>query len=228
MEKVMRKGSAAAGLVAVLLSWVTAPVFAQERIELRSDVERALGSIEVAFQSTPDDEGSRRAYADILFELGNIWQANDVIRLLANLSSSSVNDLQLGARIALMLSDYDQAEGLFRRLRDIADAGSEAHIAAIRGLVMVYYQSNQYDQIRTLGLDNEEISTLATFIERFEGEPYQIEWATPEKVAHLPIINDFNQPGALPLMELEINGQRVEFILDTGGDRLYIDEAVAE
>ena len=224
----MRKGSAAAGLVAVLLSWVTAPVFAQERIELRGDVERDLGSIEAAFQLAPDNEDIRRAYADILFELGNIWQANDVIRLLANLSSSSVNDLQLGARIALMLSDYDRAEGLFQRLRDIADAGSEAHIAAIRGLVMVYYQSNQYDQVRTLGLDNEEISTLATFIERFEGEPYQIEWDTPEKVAHLPIVNDFNQLGVLPLVELEVNGQRVEFILDTGGDRLYIDQAVAE
>ncbi len=65
-------------------------------------------------------------------------------------------------------------------------------------------------------------------MERFEGEPYQIEWATPDKVAHLPIINDFTRPGALPLVELEINGHMVEFILDTGGDRLYIDEAVAE
>ena len=99
----MRKGSAAAGLVAVLLSWVTAPVFAQERIELRGDVERDLGSIEAAFQLAPDNEDIRRSYGDVLFRLGNIWQANDVIEPLGVSSSSSVNDLQLGARIALML-----------------------------------------------------------------------------------------------------------------------------
>jgi hypothetical protein len=96
---------------------------------------------------------------------------------------------------------------------------------------MVYYQSNQYDKARMLELDGGEgrsLSTLLTFMKRFEGEPYQIEWATSEKVVHLPIINDFTAPGALPLIELEINGHTVEFILDTGGDRLYIDESVAE
>ena len=198
-------------------------------VALRGDVENELGPIEEAFRSAPDNDDNRRAYADILFRLGNIWQADDVIAPLATASSSNLDDLRLGARIALMMSDYDRAESLFGRMRDVADADSEAHIQAIQGLVMVYYQSNEYDKARTLGLDGDERrSTLLTFMERFEGEPYQIEWATPERVAHLPIINDFTRPGALPLMELEINGHTVEFILDSGGDRLYIDEAVAE
>ena len=198
-------------------------------VALRGDVENELGPIEEAFRSAPDNDDNRRAYADILFRLGNIWQADDVIAPLATVSSSNLDDLRLGARIALMMSDYDRAESLFGRMRDVADADSEAHIQAIQGLVMVYYQSNEYDKARTLGLDGDERrSTLLTFMERFEGEPYQIEWATPERVAHLPIINDFTRPGALPLMELEINGHTVEFILDSGGDRLYIDEAVAE
>jgi len=198
-------------------------------VALRGDVENELGPIEEAFRSAPDNDDNRRAYADILFRLGNIWQADDVIAPLATVSSSNLDDLRLGARIALMMSDYDRAESLFGRMRHVADADSEAHIQAIQGLVMVYYQSNEYDKARTLGLDGDERrSTLLTFMERFEGEPYQIEWATPERVAHLPIINDFTRPGALPLMELEINGHTVEFILDSGGDRLYIDEAVAE
>lgn len=50
----------------------------------------------------------------------------------------------------------------------------------------------------------------------------------PDKVAQLPIINDFAPAGALPLLKLEVNGHPVEFILDTGGDMLYIDESVAE
>ena len=222
------KGSAVVGVAAALLSCITTPASTQEQVELRGEVERELRCIEAAFQLAPNDENIRRIYADVLFKLGNIWQANDVIMPLVVSSTSSVNDLQLGARIALMLSDYDRAEALFQRVRAGTDADSEAYVAAIRGLVMVYYQSNRYGQARMLGLADQEISTLATFIERFEGEPYQIEWETPEKVAHLPIINDSNQLGALPLVELEINGQQVEFILDTGGDRLYIDEGGAE
>ena len=97
---------------------------------------------------------------------------------------------------------------------------------------MVYYQTNQYGKTKGLNLPKEDeerrVGTLLTFMQRFEGEPYQIEWSTPEKVAHLPIINDFTPPGAMPLMKLEVNGHPVEFILDTGGNRLYIDEAVAE
>ena len=65
-------------------------------------------------------------------------------------------------------------------------------------------------------------------MQHFEGEPYQIEWANEEKVAHLEMINDITRPGALPVMKLEVNGHEVEFILDTGGDRLYIDAEVAK
>lgn len=155
-----------------------------------------------------------------------------MIAPLATPSSSNLDDLQIGARTALLLSDYDRAEALFERLRKISDKGSEAHTAALKGLVMVYYQANQYGKTKGLNLPKEDEEagrgTLLTFMQRFEGEPYQIEWSTPVKVAHLPIINDFTPPGALPLMKLEVNGHPVEFILDTGGDRLYIDEAVAE
>src|SRR4029078_8776857 len=35
-------------------------------------------------------------------------------------------------------------------------------------------------------------------------------------------------PGALPEMTLEINGHAVNFLLDTGGDRLYLDEGLAD
>ena len=172
----------------------------------RGDVENELGPIEEAFRAAPDDNNNRRAYTDVLFRLGNIWQADDVIAPLATASSSNLDDLRLGARISLMMSDYDRAEMLFERLRDLADADSEAYVAAIQGLVMVYYQTNQYHKTRMIELDGDESrSTLLTFMQRFEGEPYQIEWATSERVAHLPIINVFTVPGALPLMKLEIN-----------------------
>ncbi|UCC30282.1 MAG: aspartyl protease family protein, partial [Phycisphaerales bacterium] len=112
------------------------------------------------------------------------------------------------------------------------EEGAGPHTEAIKGLVMVYYQTNQYVKSRMLKLPGEDdgrgSSSLLTSMQRFEGKPYQIEWATPDKVAHLPIVNDFTPAGALPEMKLEINGHPVQFILDTGGDRLYIDEDVAK
>ncbi|MBV7337503.1 aspartyl protease family protein [Chloroflexi bacterium TSY] len=204
----------------------------QDDVKHRGDIEKELGPIEEAYRAAPGDIDNRRDYADILFKLGNVWQANDVIAPLATSLSSNLNDLQLGAKLALLTSDYQRAEMLFNRLSEAADKDSDAYTAAIEGLVMVCYQSNQYAKVKELELpeEGEEIGRgmLLTFMKRFEGEPYQIEWSTPEKVAHLPIINDFAPPGALPLMEFEINGHPVKFILDTGGDRLFVDESVAQ
>jgi hypothetical protein len=199
---------------------------------LRGDLETERIAIEEAYRSAPGDDDNCRAYAKILFKLGNIWQASDVIASLATPMSRNLGDLELGARTALLVSDYERAERLFDRLREVAGEGSEAHVKAVQGLVMVYYQSNQYAKSKDLELTDEGekagIGALLTYIKRFEGEPYQVEWSTPEKVSHLPVINDFSLAGSLPLVALEINGHPVEFILDTGGDRLYIDESVAE
>ena len=199
--------------------------------QLRRDVEAKLKPIEAAFLSAPGDIGIRRDYADILFKLGNIWQANDVIAPLATPWSSNADDLYLGARTALLTMDCGRAEVLFKRLSHLTEEGTEIHTQSLKGLIMVYYQTGQYPKAEDIELPGDEkrgISTLLTFMKRFEGKPYQIEWTTPDRVAHLPFINDITQPGALPLMKLEINGLTVEFILDTGGSRLYIDEDVAE
>jgi hypothetical protein len=204
----------------------------REDVKMRSEVEAELPAIEAAYLAAPGDDANRRAYADILHTLGNIWQANDVISPLATISSSNISDVELGARLAYLVGDYDRAEALYQRLRTMAAEGSEEYNDALHGLVLVYYQTDRYDKVRGIGPpDSEEVPgwrTLLTFMKRFEGEPNQIEWATPEKVAHLPMINDYTQPGVLPLFKLEVNGHPVEFILDTGGDRLYIDEGVAE
>lgn len=204
----------------------------QDDTTLRSDLEKEILPVEAAFRSAPDEAAGRRAYADFLFRLGNMREANQVAALLATVTSGNRHDLELGAKIALLLSDYDRAEALYKRLMDVAAKGSESYEKAVSGLVRTYYQSNQYGKTKDLKLpiqwsETRGIGALLIFMQKFEGEPYQIEWATEEKVAHLNITNDFRTPGALPLMTLQVNGHDVEFILDTGGDRLYIDNAIA-
>jgi hypothetical protein len=199
----------------------------------RVALEDSLPAMEAAYRAAPRDNSVVRAYADVLFKLGDMWRAREVMAPLATPSSANIGDLILGAKVAYLLGDYRNAETLYTRLAKVARAPADAYNKAIEGLVMVYYQTNQYARAKGIVLPRRPDagepgpSDLLAYMQRFTGQPYQITWAGPEKVAHLPIVNEFTAPGALPLVKLEVNGHAVEFILDTGGDRLYIDEAVA-
>ncbi|MDT9599996.1 retropepsin-like aspartic protease [Sphingosinicella rhizophila] len=201
----------------------------------RQSLEQDLPARASAFQAAPADAAARRAYADMLFKLGDVQRAREIMAPLATSQSSDPRDLKLGGTIDYFLGDYVGAERLFQRMADVSRPGSADHRDAIEGLILVHYQTNQYAKAKTLtlpksegaGEDDEDLSDLLTFMQRFDGQPYQISWEGSDKVARLPIVNDFAPAGALPVMRLEINGHPVEFILDTGGDRLYIDEGVA-
>ena len=200
----------------------------EEDFRLRSDVEAALPARAEAFRADPDDDDTRRAYADILYKLGNVWEADEVIAPLGDPSSSNVANLQLAARMAYLLGDYGRAETLFVRLMELTETGSEDHDRAWQGLTLTWYQTNRYAQARELPTpaEGEDESSLLAFMQAFEGEPYGIEWATGDRIAHLEMTNDITQPGALPVVEIDVNGRTVSLILDTGGDRLYLDKDI--
>jgi len=209
-----------------------APTAAQAP-KLRDEVERDLVRVEAAFRAAQDDARNRRPYAKTLFRLGDVWRAKDVLAPLAVASSSHREDLTLAAKLALLTSDYSQAEALYERLRAVSARDSVAQATAIEGLTMVYYQTNRFDRAKSLPVGNaaddaRRSGSLLAYMRAFPGKPYGIEWATPDKVAHLPMLNDIMAPGALPTVTVEINGRPVNFILDTGGDRLYLDEGLAE
>ena len=204
------------------------PATEEDDFRLRSDVEAALPARAEAFAADPGDDDARRAYADILYKLGNVYEADEVIAPLGSASSSHVGNLQLAARMAYLLGDYGRAETLFSRLMELTEEGSEDHDTAMRGLTLTWYQTNRFARAGELPTPEEmdPASSLLTFMQAFEGEPYGIEWATDDRIAHLEMTNDITQPGALPLVDLEVNGQTVSLILDTGGDRLYLDKDI--
>ena len=197
---------------------------------LRGDVEAALPARQTAFEADPGNDGARRSYAEVLFKLGNIWEADEVIAPLGTTTTCHAGDLRLAARTAYLLGDYERSAALNERLLELADQGSDLHDQAIRGLTLANYQTNDFAGARALPAPTEAegSASLLTFMQAFEGEPYGIEWAGDERIAHLPMTNDITRPGALPLVTLEINGEAVELILDTGGDRLYLDKDIYE
>ena len=175
----------------------------------------------------------RREHAITLFKLGNVWQANDVIAPLAEIGSARYTDLELGARLALLTMDLVRAEKLYTHLAAVTDLDSNQHERAVNGLVMVYYQSGQFDKALRLTLPGNDKQagsrlTLLKFLQRFQGVPYQTTWQDNNQIAHLPFTNDVHKPGAVPEINIAVNGHVVLLTLDTGGDRLYLDESVAE
>lgn len=197
---------------------------------IRIDLEAESLSLKQAYLKAPRDDEKRRAYAKNQYELGNIWQAKDIIEPLAKEDSSNLNDLKIGADVALFTQDFDRSEKLFKRLLELSEKDTENYIEAVEGLSLIYYQSNQYYKIKNLPIiennKNKYNNDFVKYLCTFEGIPYQIEWTSADKTGHLPFTNDFFNPQELPHIDITINGYTFDFILDTGGDRIYIDKTV--
>ena len=195
----------------------------------RTDLEAKLPELREAYRTAPGDPDARRDYAQSLFELGDVWEANDVVAPLAARPSASAEELSLAARVAAYTLDLARAESLYQRLLAASEPGTEQHEDATRGLALVHYQSQDFAKTRSLDAEalEEGRAALLRFLQAFEGEPYRMEWSG-EPVARLPFTNDTTQPGALPEVEVVVNGETVLLTLDTGGDRLYLDVSVAE
>lgn len=216
------------------------PVVGQEisADKTRSDVEKALPALEAMFTANPADEQARRELCRALFQLGEFWRTSDLIQPLITDSASNVDDIRLGAKLSLLLGDFERAGALFERLKALSQEGSEDYRKAIQGLIMVAYQTNQFARARDLALPpdgkegevskEDKLQPLLTFMQKVDAAPYEINWRTENQIAHLAITNDFRKPGALPEVDLVVNGHKLHMLLDTGGDRLYIDEEVAK
>ena len=199
----------------------------RELTESRAEVENRLDNLVSTYRVTPKDLNARRAYADTLFKLGNIWQANEVAAPLITARSPSPWDLELVAHIALLMMDLKRAESLYTRLIGVSSEGSDSHTEGLKGLLMVYYQSQDFEKAKHLSFTSDD-SSLLRYLKAFEGRPYQMRWTSEDKVAHLPFTNDITRPGALPEVEITVNGEATLLTLDTGGDRLYLDTSVAK
>jgi len=198
----------------------------------RADVEKQFPAIQKAFKSSPGTPENRRAYAKVLFELGNIWQANDVIATIATPQATNLSDLELGAELALLTMDLERSEVLHKRLKALSKEDSESYEKAVEGLMLTYFQANQYPKTKDLPIikdkDKPSKENFLRLLKLFKGKPYQIECTSADKTAHLPFTNDIFEPGVLPYMKVTVNGHKLDFLLDTGGANLYLDNSMVE
>ncbi len=210
--------TAKSGLALTLLMLI-AGADARELIETRRDVEEVLAGFSPSSLSTPDQ---RFAHAEALFKLGNIWQASTYFAKQIR-PSGRPQDVELAADIARLTMDLERAERLYTRLLDLPEYKDRAR----RGLLLTYYHQQAFDKVISLYPDGVAFDgPFAGYLAQYEGIPYGIEWI--DAVARLPFKNDVMAPGALPEVEIMVNGLKVLLTIDTGGDRLYLDTNVAE
>lgn len=190
--------------------------------ENRGDVLTRLDEARSLLGERPEDASARYDYAGLLLELGRFEDAREEVKPLLDRPDTTLDAVVMAARLSYFLGDFAESERLFREVLE----QDPSHQAALRGLVFNCYQTNQFDRCGEIpeearaGLRFPLVDLMLAFGEE---APYVIEW-TGEHVAEVP----FLVTNPLPVIEVEINGRKVNALIDTGADVFILDTAIAD
>ena len=189
----------------------------------RADILNEIEILGTQFEKNPDDKHIRFAYGKLLYQSGEFWQANDVVTPLIKEAEPSTEVLALGAGLAYLMADYDEAEKLYIRLIEAKKGDVSGQVMAKVGLVFTYYQTNQYAEAKKIKFPPGVKLPNWELMKSFEQNPYRMEWHNEKEVSIVP----FLMTDPLPIMVLEFNGVSVHVIFDTGADTFILDNEIA-
>jgi len=184
----------------------------------RSNTEKELNSLKAKYDQNPDDTENTIQYAQSFYKLAEFDQAKKVLKPLINAEEVSPEVLHLMADIEYISGNYEQAEKYYTSLSSYSEYSEVAQY----GLMMVYYQQNEYGKAKDLQI-GEQGQVFQSIMTAFNDEqPYQIDWNGLQQ-AVIPF--KFTDP--LPVVPIEINSQEVNVIIDTGAAEFMIDDQLA-
>ncbi|GCF94421.1 hypothetical protein NRIC_23120 [Enterococcus florum] len=186
----------------------------------RGALSNQLKQQEQVLKDSPDDLRNTISYAQTLYALGNFDYAEKIIEPLLNKKNPSPSAIELSARLNYVKGNYQEAETLYRSLLKKKDFSDKAK----KGLRHVFYQTNQYAKVQKL-IDEKESAKdpLQKLMESFgEETPYQMNWNGLEKETIPFVAKD-----PAPVIPIEVNGVRMNAVIDTGADGLMIDQEKA-
>lgn len=175
---------------------------------------------EKLLEESPDNDEYKLAYAQTLYALGNFAYAKKVVTPLVKVKKPMPSALELSARLHYIHGEYAEAEGIYQKLLTNKEKGLAAR--AREGLLNVYYQTNQYQKVKQLK-SKKKVSAMQKLLESFgEEQPYQINWNGLEK-ATIPFI----ATDPAPVIPIEVNGVKMNAVIDTSADGLMLDKEKA-
>ena len=191
----------------------------------RIEIEKQAFELEKQFKPRRKNISERRLYANVLYKLGDMNKSYEMHGQFVEINDDP-KDLLLGAKTALALFHLPQAEKLFKSLYTNGIFQEQA----AKGLALTYYQQQTFDQTQRLDPSKlpGELKPFVEYLSQISGQPYTIIWENKNKIARVKFENDIHAPAALPELFVTVNGIEMLLTLDTGGDRLYLDETPAQ
>ena len=192
----------------------------------RGQILEAINQTEALLVQEPDNMETRFQLANLLYQAGNFSVAKETLLPVLNDSEPSLEAMLLMAELEYLMGNYDKAEEINQQVMETAPDNVQAQIQAQLNLMFVYYQSNQYAKSLDLfdEMEGQIKLPLLDLMKSFgEESPCQIEWnGTNETVV------PFLMTDPLPLLPVEIQGEQIYALIDTGGDTFILDSEIAD
>lgn len=188
----------------------------------RGDFLKELETAEEEYLKNPADKKSTFNYAKKLFEVGNFNKSQEILSSLTYGVTSPIEVDYLLGKIAYLKGDYSRAENLFGFVA--SKASGPLLMDAQYNLALTYYQTKQYHKADRLTQKLPQADDLRKTMQAFGNrEPLKIHWEGKNKA-----IIPFLSRDPLPIIPVEINGKKLNLLIDTGGSTLNLDEDIAK
>ena len=187
----------------------------------RKDLEADLANAAQEYDAHPDDTETAFNYAGLLYQNADFAAARTVLEPFMQVGSPAPEVSYLAANVEYILGNYAQAEKLYLYL--VENHSEDWGMAAEAGLQMVYYQTNEYQKASHLFEGQDFENPFLDMMKAFgDDTPYQIDWKGQDKAVVPFIVGD-----PLPVIPIEVNGVRLNAVIDTGAPMLIVEETIA-
>ncbi len=177
-----------------------------------------LGKRSEAAAAAPKDAQAQVAHARAAWAAGHFEEAAKAAQATLKLDSKEIEALWILARERVMAGNYKEAEATLARAEK---AGARPQLVAAQVAWIRSHQRDFMGVARALDALGPENAGLAGRYRTFVGKPLQV--TAPACQVVLPISRDVGAP----MVEVEIAGEKIMAMLDTGAADVIVDTKLA-
>lgn len=194
----------------------------KERGQLLADI----GQTRAELDHDPAQAKTRLRLARLLYQSGDFDQSRTVVRSLLEAPEPVADALFLAADLDYLSGRYERAETTLQSILARSPQDMPTQVKAQVKLIFVYYQTNRYRKGAGLfrGMESQVKLPLLDLMRAFgEEQPYAAAWPSGVRRTAVPFV--VTDP--LPVISVEIQGRRIDALIDTGADMFVLDNEIA-
>ncbi len=211
-------------LIVGILGFAIYTITREEPVEPdRGDILTEIAETKAAFDESPGNANLAYELANLHYQVSHFMEAKETLQPFMDAGQASDAARLLMGELEYLTGNYAAAEEILLDLKE--NAGILTRVNADVKLVLLYYQTNEYAKSHDLlqRLDWLIPHPLLEFMKAYgEEKPYQIDWNGQTETTLPFLISD-----PLPIVEVEVNGEPIYALFDTGGDAFVVDSELA-